>query len=106
MPRPQSAREESAHMRYKQRLGRSVPGVPMVLMLRMQDMTQIADTVCTNQRSAIHHLRYPLQSFGDLDVIDCRIDRIEGAEDLRTAHSWLERSLLLRIEGLGLRHPA
>ena len=56
MPGPERACEKRAHVRHQQRLRRGVSGVPVILMLGVQNLAQVADAVGANQRAAVHHL--------------------------------------------------
>ena len=104
--RAERPRDDRAQVRRRDRLRRRVAGVPLVLMTRVQDESEITGRVRANQRAAIHHVRDTLQTLRDLDVIDSRVDRREGAQHLLRLEAHLERRIALRIERLGVRHPA
>ena len=87
-------------------LRRSVAGVPVILMSRMQHESQIAGGVRANQARSVHHRRDVLQPLRNLDVIHRRIDRGKRAEHLVRRHPGRKRRVFFRIEGFGGRHPA
>ncbi len=106
IPRPQRSRHDRAEVRHRDRLRRHVPGVPVILMARVEDEPEIRGLKRANERAAIHHARDALQPLRDLDVIDGRIDRRKRAQHALGPHARLERRVAFRIEGLGLSHPA
>ena len=75
-------------------------------MAGVKDEPEIPGGVGTNQRPTIDYPRQALESFGKLDVIDCRVNRRESAQELAWRHPSLESRELLRIKCFGMRHPS
>ena len=78
----------------------------MKLMARMQDEAQIADAMRADERAAVHDFGDALQAGGDLDVIDCGVDRWKRAQDALRLHAGFKRRVPLGIERFGLGHAA
>src|SRR6266545_4904250 len=67
-------------------------------------MTEIADTMRSDERTAVHHACDSLQALRNLDVVHRRVDVREGAEYAVRFQAALEWRVLLRVESLGLGH--
>ena len=80
--------------------------MPVVLMSRMQNASQVGLEVRANQRGTIHHAANLFESFTNLDVVDGSIDRLKGAHHLFDRGSDFKRVISLGIEGLRRRHPS
>ena len=80
--------------------------MPVELMPRMQDESKVANAVRPQQSTAIHHSCDTVEALRDLDIVDGGIDCRKSAEHLFYANSGGKRSVLLRIERLGLRHAS
>src|SRR3954471_10468873 len=87
-------------------LRRRISGVPLVLMTRMEDKSQIARGVTANERSAIHYCGHLFQALRKLDVIDGGINRWKSAEHLVRIQSGFVRRVALGIEGFGVGHAS
>ena len=55
--RPEQLRNPRADVRHGDRLRRLIAGMPVVLMARVQNESEIADAVRSDQRPPIHDLR-------------------------------------------------
>src|SRR5437899_1022564 len=58
--RPERAGDHRAEMRRGDRLRRGVAGVPLILVARVEDKTQVARRVGADQRASIHYARHVL----------------------------------------------
>ena len=87
-------------------LRRNVPGVPVVLVTGVEDITQVGNDVRADQGPSVQDLGDMLQPLGDFHAVEHRVDRGEGAEDLLRRDADLERGVPLGIEGFGRRHAA
>src|SRR4051812_8643718 len=71
----------------------------------MQDEPEIARSVGTNQRGAIHYAGDFLQSLRNFDVIDRGVDARKSREHLVGGQTSFVRSIALRVECLRVGHP-
>ena len=85
------------------RLRGRVARVPLVLMARMLNETEIARSIGADQRGAVHHAGDVLQAGGELDTVHHRVDLREGAQYRPGFEARRKRSIALRIEGLGVQ---
>ena len=104
--RPQCARHHTSDVRAGDRLRRGVSRVPVELMPRMENETQIAGRVSPDEGAAIHHLGHLLQSLADPNAIHGRRNGREGREDRVGVHALFVGRKTLGIEGLGGGHAA
>ncbi len=74
IPGPQQPCHPGPDVRSSDRLRRDVTGVPMILMTRMQDVTEVGLNVRADHRPAIQDLRDVLEAGSDLDVVNNRVD--------------------------------
>ena len=65
---PKRSGDDRAEMRRRDRLRRRIARVPLKLMARMENESQIARRVAANQRAAVHHRGELLQPLRELDV--------------------------------------
>ena len=79
--RAQHASYPRAEVRARNSLGRDVASVPVILVARVKDASEIRLHRRANQGAAIHHAGDVLKAGADLDVINYRVDRGEGAEN-------------------------
>ena len=80
--------------------------MPMVLVTRMEDAAQVGLDVGSDQRRSVHDLRDVLESFTDLDIVNCRTDRWESAQHLRDGFAHFEGFVVLGIERVGGTHTS
>ena len=103
---PQRLGDHRADVRGRRALRRSVTGVPLILMPRMEDKAEIARGVGADQGAAIHHPGQFLQALGELDSIDDRRNRRKRAENGRGLHPLLVGNIALGVKRLGRGHAA
>src|ERR1051326_531398 len=72
----------------------------------MEDKAEVARSIGSNERGAIHDARNVLQSLGQFDVVNGRVDVRECAQDLLRLKARLKWRVSLWIEGLGMGHAA
>src|SRR5439155_15562586 len=104
--RAERAGDDGADVRRGYGLGRCVSGVPLILMARVKNETEVPGRVTANQGSAVHHARNFFQPGGEFDVIDSGINRRESAAQLGGFHAALEWRVVFRIERFRVRHAA
>src|ERR1051326_1339882 len=85
---------------------RGVGGVPLILVPRVENETEIASGIGTNQRGAVHHAGDIFKALREFDVVHDRVDLREGAEDLVGFNAAFEGSITFRIESFGVGHTA
>ena len=76
----------------------------MVLVARVQDVSEIWRLERSDDCTAIHDARDALEALRNFDVIGGSIDARKRAEHLFCGNARLERSMLLGIPGFGLSH--
>ncbi len=104
--RTEHLRHPRTNVRTRHRLRWDVTGVPVVLVSRMQDRSEVRLVVRSNQRASVHHTRDPFQSLADLDVVDGGVDSRERADDVFHRRANLERHVAFGVEGFRGRHAA
>src|SRR4051794_8194951 len=93
-------------MRHRHRLRRDVTRVPVILVTRVQDETQISSVEGTNHRAAIDRAPDLFETLRELDVVDGGVDLRKRAQHVFDANARRKRRVALRIERFGLRHAA
>lgn len=104
--RSQRAGDYRADVRAGHGLWRGVAGVPLVLVPRVKDEPQITRGVRTDQRTQVHHPGDLLEPFGELDVIDAAVDRLEGAQHPLGLEAFFKGGVSLGIKRFGVGHAA
>ena len=72
----------------------------------MENVAQVRQHVRANERGAVHDAGDVFQTCRDLDIIDGRVDRREGAHHLFDREAHFERHVAFRVEVVGCRHTA
>lgn len=80
--------------------------MPMILMTRVQDVAKIRQDVRADQGRAVHHRSDILQTFGDFDIVDDRIDGWERTDHFLDGQTDLERLVVLWIKVIRRRHAS
>ncbi len=104
--RPADLGDPRADVRRGHGLRRDVPGVPVVLVPRVEDVPQVGNDVRADQGAPVQDLGDVFQPLGDLHAVEHRVDGGERAEDLLRRDADLERGVPLGIERFGRRHAA
>ena len=104
--RPERPRDDRPHVRGGHGERRDVTGVPVILMARVENEPEVGADERPDQRPAIHDRCDAFEALGELDVVDGRVDRRKRAEHAVGIEAALERHIPLRIERLGVSHPA
>jgi hypothetical protein len=104
--RTERSRNHRSDVRHCHRLRRNVAGVPVILVARVENVSEIGRLESSDDRAAIHDACDTLETLRDLDVIGGRVDGRKRAQHALGSHAGLERRIALRIPRLGLRHPA
>ena len=81
-----------------------VAGMPVVLVSRVEDVSEVSAYLRTDQRAAIHHFCHVFEPLAHLDVVDDCINRRERAQHLIALEPLIERSVTLGVKCLGRRH--
>ena len=104
--RPERSGNDRTDVRHRNRLRRDVAGVPVILMARVQDVSEIRRLERSDDRATVHHTGDALEPLGDLDVVNRGIDAGERAQHTFRANTRFERRIALRIPRLGLGHSS
>ena len=80
--------------------------MPVILVSRMQDAAEIRLNGRTNECSPVHDLGNILHAFGQLDVVDNRVDCWKGAENILNVETFFEGKITLGVKRVGGGHPA
>ena len=80
--------------------------MPVILVSRMQDAAEIRLNGRTNECSPVHDLGNVLHAFGQLDVVDNRVDCRKGAENILNVETFFEGKITLWVKRVGGGHPA
>ena len=106
IPGPQQTRHPGPDVRSSDRLRRDVTCVPMILMTRMQDVTEVGLDVRADHRPAIKDLRDVLEAGSDFDVVDNRVDSGKSRDDFFCFEADFKRLVVFGVEGIRGRHAA
>ena len=104
--RPERAGHPRADVRRRDRLRRHVARVPIKLVPRVQNKSEVRRLHAADQRPAIHHVREMFQPCRETHTIDVRRNRGKRAQNFIRVESGRVRRVALRIKGLRVRHPA
>ena len=104
--RAEEFRNPRPHVRRRNGLRRHVPGVPMILMTRVENVAEIGHDVRADECAAVDHLRDVFETLGEFDVIDYGVDRGKRRENPLGGQADLERFIALGVEGLRRSHAA
>src|SRR5256885_412884 len=74
--------------------------------LRVENETEVAGGVGTDQRGAVHHAGKVFESLSEFDVVDDCVDLRKGAEDLIGSQAGFEGGVAFGIERFGMGHAA
>jgi hypothetical protein len=100
------AGDDGANVRRSDGLRRSVTGVPLILVARMENESEIAGGVRADECGAIHHAGDVFQALSEFNVVHDRVDLWERGENLIGFEAGFESGVTLWIERFGMGHAA